>query len=130
MTHIKLKLFPYRPGRSSVCYDTAWVDDGMDEMVQMRMGCEPCRPQAYSMYVGGHKATQSAADGHFFHVVGRPTIIIYRLKYVLQFSRTILRASKSGLTRSGVARLSSSAFFIVASMPIFEHQANSVNPCS
>jgi hypothetical protein len=27
------------PGRSNVCYDTAWVDDGMEEMFQMWMGC-------------------------------------------------------------------------------------------
>jgi hypothetical protein len=27
------------PGRSNVCYDTVWVDDGMGEMFQMWMGC-------------------------------------------------------------------------------------------
>jgi hypothetical protein len=27
------------PGRSNVCYDTAWVDNGMAEILQMWMGC-------------------------------------------------------------------------------------------
>ena len=27
--------------------------------------CKPCRPEAYSMYVGGRKAQHRAADGRF-----------------------------------------------------------------
>jgi hypothetical protein len=31
--------------------------------VQMWMGCKSCRPETYSMYDGGRKARQTAADG-------------------------------------------------------------------
>ena len=44
--------------------------------------------------------------------------------------RTSSNVSRSGVTRSGVALLCSSRYFLVASMPIFEHQANSVKPSS
>ena len=54
----------------------AWVGNGMEKkislrgeyrakMLQMGMGCKPCRPEAYSMYVGGRKAKRRAVDGTF-----------------------------------------------------------------
>ena len=51
----------------------------MKGMRHMWMRFEPCSPEAYLMYVGGHKAKRSPQRAYSLHAAGRPHQSSYRI---------------------------------------------------